>query len=450
MRRKYFLALILAALMLVVVACGDNTNNNNGGNEGNDNNNNDNGENGEEAAEDVSGDITVLIHRTDIVDTSFERYRESFNEIYPDVEISFEAITDYEGQVNTRMNTEDYGDVLMIPDAVPIEDAPYFFESLGSTAELSETYLFADDFAYEGETYGLPITINSDGVIYNMSVFEEAGVDEIPSTPEEFIAALQMINDNTDAIPLYTNYGDGWPLDQWEPMRLAIAGDPDFANDLPHNETPFAEGEPHYILYNMMYEAAANGLIEGDPLTTDWESSKQMLADGDIATMVLGSWSYAQITELAANPEDIGFMPFPYTQEDGSVYATVGPDFNIGVNAHTDNSAAAHAWLEFFINDSGYWEDEGGISPQTDDEFPEFLQAYDELGVEFISENPAYEGEEGLPDRVDNAGEVGLWQPRFKQEIIEAGIGNRDDTFDEIMEGLNQRWQEGREIEGLE
>lgn len=33
-------------------------------------------------------------------------------------------------------------------------------------------------------------------------------VDKSP--PDEFIAALQAIKDNTDAIPLYTNYAAGW------------------------------------------------------------------------------------------------------------------------------------------------------------------------------------------------------------------------------------------------
>ncbi|MCR6112117.1 carbohydrate ABC transporter substrate-binding protein [Bacillus sp. A301a_S52] len=441
MNKKLGLVSGLIMLLVFLAACGDE---NTGGN-------NDGIVKDEEANNgEVAGDITVLIHRTDIVDTAFMEYKERFNETYPDVTVTFEAITDYEGQVSTRMNTDDYGDVLMIPDNVPIEDASHFFRPLGNTEELSEIYLFADEFAYEGRTYGLPITINSDGILYNQAVFEEAEIDSIPATPEEFISALQMIKDNTDAIPLYTNYGDSWPLDQWETNRLAIAGDEQFTNDLPHNKTPFAEGEPHYILYNLMYEVANQGLIEGDPLTTDWELSKQMLADGDVATMILGSWSYAQVEELAENPEDIQFMPFPYTHEDGTVYATVGPDFNIGINANTDYPAAAEAWVKFFLDESGYWEDEGGISPKVSDEFPDFLEAYEELGVEFISNAPARDGEQGLADRVDSSGEVGLWNSRFKEQIIEAGIGNRDESFDDIMNQLNERWQDGRSLEGIE
>ena len=75
----------------------------------------------------VSGDITVLTNRTDMVsDGSFKKYAGDFNKIYPNVHVKFEAITDYEGEVRIRMNTTDYGDVLLIPSVsvVPGDQLP--------------------------------------------------------------------------------------------------------------------------------------------------------------------------------------------------------------------------------------------------------------------------------------------------------------------------------------
>ena len=46
----------------------------------------------------------------------------------------------------------------------------------------------------------------------NKKVFEQAGVTELPKTPDEFLDALQKIRDNTDAIPLYTNFAAGGTL----------------------------------------------------------------------------------------------------------------------------------------------------------------------------------------------------------------------------------------------
>ena len=76
---------------------------------------------------------------------------------------------------------------------------------------------FANTWDYDGLVYGVPSTGNAQGVVYNKRVFTEAGVTETPKTPDEFIAALQAIKDyDSSIIPLYTNYADGWPMEQWD------------------------------------------------------------------------------------------------------------------------------------------------------------------------------------------------------------------------------------------
>lgn len=404
-----------------------------------------------EGEETVSGEITVLTNRTDIVDTRMVEYAEEFNEIYPDVDVNFEAMTDYEGQVRIRMNTEDYGDVLLIPNSVTLEDLPNFFEPLGDEDELAEEYLFSDEMAYDGVTYGMPIMVSTFGAVYNAALFEEAGVTELPSTPDEFLEAMQMIKDNTDAIPYYTNYNDGWPLSDWENQRLALAGDGTYVSQqLPHMDDPFSEGRPHHTLYKLMYDLTEQDLIENDPITTDWEESKQMLADGEIGAMFLGIWAVDQIQELADNPDDIGYMPFPYTHEDGSRYAAMAGDYKMAINLHSDNKEAARAWVDWFTNESGYAVENGTISPVIDEELPDILADFEAEDIEFIENLPALEGEEDLQNQIDFEGEIGLGDEGFKQRIIEAAIGNRDETFEDIMEDLNTRWAEARERLGVE
>lgn len=392
-----------------------------------------------------SGEILVLTNRTDIVDTVFKDYAAKFNEKYPDVKVNFEAITDYEGQVKIRMNTSEYGDALLIPNDVPVNELSNFFEPLGSVEELSGKYLHVDEDAFDGTSYGIPVTVNAQGVVYNKKVFEEAGVTEIPTTPEAFIEALKKVKENTDAIPYYTNYAAGWPLTQWEPNRLSIAGEEDYVNvQMPNMDDPFAEGKPHYILYKLMHDIAKEGLIELDPLTTDWESSKEMMAKGEIASMILGSWAITQVQALAENPDDIGYMPFPYNH-DGKLYSETSGDYKIGINKNSENLEAAKAWVDWFLNESNYAVENGGISPVIGEDFPTTLSSFQELGVELLSNSPAKEGEDGWVDAIDQEGEIGLFQPEFKQRIIESGIGNTKESFDDIMKDLNADWKAARE-----
>lgn len=271
---KHILKLFFALLAVVLVAVGcskDNTSDSSGG---------DDGKSAYEAWKDkepadIEGDITVITQRTDIVDTVFQEYKEQFNEKYPNVNVSFEALTDYGGEIMPRMQTEDYGDVQFLPVELPIADIPKFFEPLGELAEMEESYYGVEERAVDGTVYGIPIAMTYTGIIYNKAVFEEAGITELPKTQENFIAAMKKVKENTDAIPLYTNYAAGWPLTQWEGAVTTTAGSVDYYNvDMLDDETPFDPGDPHYEHYKLMFDLAEQELIEEDPLTNGLGSIK--------------------------------------------------------------------------------------------------------------------------------------------------------------------------------
>ena len=84
-------------------------------------------------------------------------------------------------------------------------------------------------------------------------------------------------------------------------IGVAATGDPDFMNDIVHIKDPFAKRDDMtgpYAVYYTMYEAVARKLVEDDPASSDWESSKGMINKGEIATMVLGSWQYSNVKML--------------------------------------------------------------------------------------------------------------------------------------------------------
>src|SRR4051812_45895397 len=94
-------------------------------------------------AQSLSGTLTVLNHRTDLdKDGTLAKYSEAFKKKYPDVTINWETITDYAGEVATRLNTKDYGDVLNIPPSLSADKFPQFFTVLGTVADLGKNYQF--------------------------------------------------------------------------------------------------------------------------------------------------------------------------------------------------------------------------------------------------------------------------------------------------------------------
>lgn len=393
---------------------------------------------------DLKGDITVITQKTDIVDTVFKDYAQKFKQEYPNINVKFQALSDYEGQIKVRMNSSDYGDVLLLPTSIPLADTPQFFEPLGNFEDMKKQYNGLEERTVDGKVYGIPTTINFNGLVYNKKVFADAGVTEVPKTPDQFLAALQKIKDKGAAVPLYTNYAAGWPLTQWEADLTTVAGNVDYVNITQANtDDNFVKGSPHYELYKLMYDVAQKGLIEKDPTTTDWETSKADLANGKIGTMVLGSWAIGQIQGLSKTPEDIGFMPFPTNAD--KVIMPLADDYTIGISSKSSNKEAARAWVDWFINKSTYPTTEGGgMSPAVGAELPATLKQFEGTDIEFKFQTPAKAGQEGLVDKIDKDSEIGLWQPDFKKRIIEAAIGNKKESYDDIMKDLNDKWKASR------
>ncbi|TDV48876.1 ABC transporter substrate-binding protein [Actinophytocola oryzae] len=397
----------------------------------------------------VTGAITVLTNRTDQVqDGTFGRYVAEFNKVYPKVKVDFQGLTDYEGDVKIRLNSDDYGDVLSIPNSVPTSQYPTFFAPLGARDTVAEKYEFTDSATVDGQVYGIANIGVANGFVYNKAIWEQAGVSDWPTTPDEFLTALAAIKSKTGATPYYTNYKDAWPLTNWGNALGSPSCDAAANDALVDTARPWDKGEDLNVIDTLLYDIVHNGLSEADPNTTNWENSKNLIATGKIATMWLGSWAVAQLRQAAekagANPDDIGFMPFP-SQVDGKFCTAVRPDYKYAVNVHSENKPAARAWMEWFINSSGDARDSLSISSVKGAPLPESLQPFQDAGVTFV--NISYADNKAVLD-IDKASEVGLNAPDYRQRIVDVARGAADGDLESVFDDLNQRWSDARDAVG--
>ncbi|SNX64640.1 ABC-type glycerol-3-phosphate transport system substrate-binding protein [Streptomyces sp. TLI_55] len=396
----------------------------------------------------VTGTIKVLTVRTDLVqDGTMDRYAAEFNKIYPKVKVEFEALTNYEAEVKIRMNTENYGDVLMIPGVIKKSDYPKFFASLGTVAERAEKYRFTDYTAVDGKVYGQTADGVMPGFLYNKRVWQEAGVTDWPTAPDEFLADLKAIKSRTDAIPYYTNFAAGWPLTSWTFVNGTVHCDPRATTKIAEGN-PWAAGADLRVGDTLLYDIVHEGLAEKDPTTSNWEASKGQLAKGQIATQWLGTWAVIQFRDAAkkagADPDDIGFMPFP-AQTGGTFCATVGPDYNQAVNVHSKHKEAARAWLDWFTDKSGYAADNLAISPLKDAPMPTVLKPYEEQGVKLIELDDSKGAE---VKAIDTESEVGINTPDYRQELVDLARGARKGSLDDYLKSLGRKWTETQKTMG--
>ena len=397
---------------------------------------------------DLTAKIHFAYHRTDIPD-KLNGYVEEFRKIYPNVEIEYELITDYAENALLRVGNTDWT-IMGIP-AVQKDELSKYFVPLGSLETLSGLYNFMSAQSFDGVCYGIPSTGNANGVLYNKRIFAEAGVTELPKTPEEFIAALKAVKEKTDAIPLYTNYAAGWTMGAWDAyIGVAATGKEEYQNQiLPHAKDPFANqgnSTGPYAVYKILYDAAAEGLIEDDYTTTDWEGCKPMFNNGQIATMVLGSWAFTQMrdAEGGEHPEDVGYMAFPISI-DGKQYAPAGGDYNFGINvqASYEEKLASMYYLKWLTHESGFAYSEGGVPIDKSGEYPELYAAFD--GIDMLSDADALPGEETLLGELNAESELNINNGGNTkvQEIIEHGF-NHDKDFDDIMADWNSAWSDAQ------
>lgn len=401
---------------------------------------------------DLKADITILTDRTDIVDTTYKGYAEKFKETYPNINVTYEAITDYAESVTLRLTNGDWGDICFIPDSVEKSEFSNYFIPLGDHSVLNNTYNFVTEKTYDGKVYGIPNGGTAGGVAYNKRIWKEAGITELPKTPDEFIKDLQLINDKTDAIPLYTNFSAGWTMGAWNDyVGIASNGDPDYKNNkLLHQKDPFTKNEENsgpYAVFYTLYEAVKQKLVEEDPASSDWESSKTRINDGEIATMVLGSWCVNQFKDAGGHPEDIGYMPFPITIGDKQAAASGGQyAYAINNKASADNQIAAMVYVKWLLEESPIFDDEGSIPALKGKELPESLSEFD--GVELLSDNAPAEGEESLFDDIRNTAEV-LSGDYPVTEVLEAALYGKK-SLDDLMKEWNQKWTSAQESYSVE
>lgn len=402
---------------------------------------------------DLTTTIKFIHHKTDREeDGTISDLIAKFNELYPNIMVETEGITDYQEDALLRLSAGDWGDVMFIPAVDKAELSTYFIP-FGTVEEMSEYVNFADEWMYDNMCYGIGFMGNAQGILYNKKVFADAGITELPKTPDEFIAALQAIKDNTDAIPLYTNYAAGWTMGgQWDAFLGAITtSDETWLNQkFVHTAEPFkdnGDGTGAYALYKILYDAVEKGLIEDDYTTTDWEGCKPMINNGEIGCMVLGSWAIAQMKAAGDHPDDIGYMPFPITVG-SKQYATAGPDYSYAINANApeENQAAAMVFVKWMVEESGWCEIEGGypISKTAPTSF-----VFE--GVEVVRNIPALEGEEDFLNEMNAESELSFnaGGDAKVQRIVEAAFTGVE-TFDDIMADWTQVWNDAQEACGIE
>ncbi|ULO06781.1 extracellular solute-binding protein [Paenibacillus sp. 19GGS1-52] len=313
------------------------------------------------AGSDISGKITFLTNRTDMIGKEYDEYVKRFNEKYPNITVEFEASqTDYNQQAKVRMASGELPDVMFIP-SIPNSDLPKYFASLDDLG-LNDQITFKDFKSFDGKLYGITTGNSTSGIVYNKKAFADAGITAVPKTWDEFLAACEKLKAK-GVVPLASNFKDKWPLNDWVyAVPRVIEGKADFPNEKLTSETPFTMDNGYGKALGLLRELNEKGYLEKDINSTNWEQSKKDIASGKFAMYFLGNWVINQVIGAGTTADNVGFFPLPYDNS-GTPVAPLSPDFFYAVAKDSKNVEAAKAFVKWMIEDSGYEDFAGFISP---------------------------------------------------------------------------------------
>lgn len=183
----------------------------------------------------------------------------------------------------------------------------------------------------DGNMYVLPIDMDIAGIICNMTVLEEAGVnpDDI-KTWDDFAAACDKIK-AAGKTPIHMGGKDSWTIGQyfdWAAPSYYITDDSTSqAEALKSGEFDTATWEK---VAGMMDEWVKEGYFNEDVLTADYNADTQALAQDEAAFCFYGNSGI--VDTLNVNPDaNLGMIPIPAANAGDEPSLIAGEDIAVGV-----------------------------------------------------------------------------------------------------------------------
>lgn len=224
------------------------------------------------------------------------------------------------------------------------------FAELGVLKNLSEDMPDFDEYAaavfpgplstnlYNGAYYGLPLDTNTRAFVYNPALLAEAGIEAVPQTVEELVAACDAVTSLGDGYYLFSDGGtSGWNLLPW---IWSFGGDITDADIT--TSTGYVNSEQTVAAIQFLKDMMDSGCFSDGYIGSGIDNWGGYFG-GTIATMLEGPWLNS--TAEAQFPDfEVGTTLIP-AGEAGHI-SVVGGE-NIVVSANSDHPEEALEFLRF-------------------------------------------------------------------------------------------------------
>ena len=311
----------------------------------------------------TSCSITVVgsYDNFEALEAEFDR----FNEIYPNVQLSYVKLDDYNNVLGTTLESNDKPNIFfsytwMMGNEKYASVCAHMEElsdsALGLNLDCIRPGLLNHDA--EGHVFIAPVFSRTYGMLVNNDLFEKEGLS-IPTTWTQLAAVCEAFRSKGYASPMmgYSLKSSGsfmytvaYPL-----FVAALAEDPEalaLANDL--NPAAGESMRPALEAVERLIQSGCIDLAECDKIEDNYTKVILRFFEGDVPMMICAGDTVSgtrkresQSEAFAAAPFDYSFAPIPLTDDGG--YFIDSPSIQFSVNKNCENLDMTNEFMRFLI-----------------------------------------------------------------------------------------------------
>lgn len=274
---------------------------------------------------------------------------DKFQEQYPHITIKFDPTlaTEYNAALEAQLKGETAPDLFYLRSYSTSQQLyeQGYLEPLDDLSGLQDRFdpTMLDPWTGDdGVHYGVPYIATSHGIYYNVSIFEDLGLD-IPQTWEQLLAVSNELK-TAGITPFANAAGDGWTIAEIVFMNIA----PNFIGGR-EGRLAYLGGErcfnDEYMVSAFQAVADLAEYLPDNHSMLTYADSQQLFLQGQAAMWMGGSWDIPFFNSSYPAFEWSIFPPPP--PEGQPAYVTFHLDAGMGLNAASKNKAAAKLFLEW-------------------------------------------------------------------------------------------------------
>lgn len=201
-----------------------------------------------------------------------------------------------------------------------------------------------DSCMYEGATYAYPLCMEFLGIFYNPALFEQAGIETIPTTIDELRAACEKLTE-AGITPFAATYLSDWTLNHaFSTLLGAVEPDWDGLVENLNNGGSFgdvARIQEVFDFFDLMKEYSGANFMDADST-----AGFNAFGMGEAAMLFSGEFSLLNLDSI--NPDlKVGLMGVPVSNDPSETKIAVDTGICVGINPNGEHVEEALEVLRY-------------------------------------------------------------------------------------------------------